>query len=819
MTGLDEDNPLIGLISEEQYLEENNVENGDLLCNSKDSSSSPETETASPKEEDDLNEDDRLQSSSSYESVGAASDADESVTETSSPDSSTRMALVGGVSSDQCYNGWMAAGVHEILFEPDFVAYQKVYSTVCELIFSASCIEAKGVAAHGDRENFHIYLKIDDIVEIESQWLGRFQTARVKVRAVSERLGAENNNIYSGIKKLEFAVTDVCWYQKCEAIRSLDLRYNALWKVVVDTELEEYGETLGQLTLPFRSSYFPDFKPFEDFIYPEGDVDAVSVSKRDVDLLQPDTFVNDTIIDFYIKYLKDKMPPEKRQRFHFFNSFFFRKLADLDKYPSGSFDGRAAFLRVRKWTRKVNLFEKDFIFIPVNHSYHWSLLVICHPGEVASFRDEDAQKLARVPCILHMDSIRGTHVDLKDRVQSYLWEEWKERQMETSEDISSKFSNMRFVSLELPQQQNSYDCGLFLLHYVEQFLEEDPANISPFKITTLSVFLGAYWFPSSEPSLKRRDIQKLIYDLLENHSEESSPASSADKCYPRKSPKSGNATEFLPESSGTSKGYSVNLLCTQAQKGVEMALFPASSLRASCADDSGMASRDAYNSGSAAGSLIELQYQAFDRMASFNELKSAMASLQCCQEDGLQHLGGISTEACNYPCPSRDFKNEVSWDQEIPMHQTLQENHDSVPVASICGTEKSLDGRVDENFQVTRELSFDNEGNLTNKSTENVQELTDRLASAQSNMLEIADPRSSFQSFDQHDNSDPLKACAKILYESFNGGNGVDRNGGTTSNDVDDLALESHVEHAAKKLRLTPISEEVTKGLPEDFCL
>ena len=43
---------------------------------------------------------------------------------------------------------------------------------------------------------------------------------------------------------------------------------------------------------------------------------------------------------------------------------------------------------------------------------------------------------------------------------------------------------------QLPQQQNSYDCGLFLLHYVEQFLEEDPANISPFKITTLSVFVS-----------------------------------------------------------------------------------------------------------------------------------------------------------------------------------------------------------------------------------------------------------------------------------------------------------------------------------------
>lgn len=43
-------------------------------------------------------------------------------------------------------------------------------------------------------------------------------------------------------------------------------------------------------------------KPFEDLIYPKGDPDAVSISKRDIDLLQPDTFVNDTIIDFYIKY-------------------------------------------------------------------------------------------------------------------------------------------------------------------------------------------------------------------------------------------------------------------------------------------------------------------------------------------------------------------------------------------------------------------------------------------------------------------------------------------------------------------------------------
>ncbi|KAH0450641.1 hypothetical protein IEQ34_021333 [Dendrobium chrysotoxum] len=42
-------------------------------------------------------------------------------------------------------------------------------------------------------------------------------------------------------------------------------------------------------------------EPFEDVIYPKGDPDAVSISKRDIELLEPDTFINDTIIDFYIK--------------------------------------------------------------------------------------------------------------------------------------------------------------------------------------------------------------------------------------------------------------------------------------------------------------------------------------------------------------------------------------------------------------------------------------------------------------------------------------------------------------------------------------
>ena len=42
-------------------------------------------------------------------------------------------------------------------------------------------------------------------------------------------------------------------------------------------------------------------KYFKDAIYPKGDSDVVSISKRDVDLSQLDTFINNTIIDFYIQ--------------------------------------------------------------------------------------------------------------------------------------------------------------------------------------------------------------------------------------------------------------------------------------------------------------------------------------------------------------------------------------------------------------------------------------------------------------------------------------------------------------------------------------
>lgn len=36
--------------------------------------------------------------------------------------------------------------------------------------------------------------------------------------------------------------------------------------------------------------------------------------------------------------------------------------------------------RVEKWTKNVNLFDKDYIIIPINEQQHWFLAIICFPG-------------------------------------------------------------------------------------------------------------------------------------------------------------------------------------------------------------------------------------------------------------------------------------------------------------------------------------------------------------------------------------------------------------------------------------------------------
>ncbi|CAL8285180.1 unnamed protein product [Gadus morhua 'NCC'] len=111
---------------------------------------------------------------------------------------------------------------------------------------------------------------------------------------------------------------------------------------------------------------------------------SITVTTEDLACLKPGTFLNDVIIDFYLKYLLlEGVPVGFSERCHVFSSFFFRQLsrrrAQGEEVPA-LLTREVRHQRVKTWTRHVDIFTKDFLFVPVNQEAHWYLLVICFPG-------------------------------------------------------------------------------------------------------------------------------------------------------------------------------------------------------------------------------------------------------------------------------------------------------------------------------------------------------------------------------------------------------------------------------------------------------
>ena len=62
----------------------------------------------------------------------------------------------------------------------------------------------------------------------------------------------------------------------------------------------------------------------------------------------------------------------------FFLVILFRQNPIEDDIKSTAIEKRHA--RVKSWTKKVDIFEKDFLIIPINERSHWFLAIICFPG-------------------------------------------------------------------------------------------------------------------------------------------------------------------------------------------------------------------------------------------------------------------------------------------------------------------------------------------------------------------------------------------------------------------------------------------------------
>ncbi|GMF09878.1 unnamed protein product [Phytophthora lilii] len=126
----------------------------------------------------------------------------------------------------------------------------------------------------------------------------------------------------------------------------------------------------------------------------------ISVTLGDIDRLVPGEFLNDNIIDFYLRFLWRHLESWQQQQMYFFTSHFFTQLNGTNgAHELTTTDPDERFARVARWTQKeTNLFNKQFLFIPINDSFHWSIAVFCNPGSAIIKIRRNIKRRRRVIC-------------------------------------------------------------------------------------------------------------------------------------------------------------------------------------------------------------------------------------------------------------------------------------------------------------------------------------------------------------------------------------------------------------------------------------
>ncbi|CDF36093.1 unnamed protein product [Chondrus crispus] len=241
-------------------------------------------------------------------------------------------------------------------------------------------------------------------------------------------------------------------------------------------EVAEEAKQLQALDAPFTGPCHFLFK------FPPTGRGSIRVTAEERGRLNSRQYLNDTLIDFYIKYLEHGLayrPDDKQFTTKFFSSFFF---GVLRRGKPGGYKGVKSAIDydgVKGWTKGVDLFSLEYVFVPICDSYHWSLIIVANLHELQDSLDGKFVNGSAKPKIFYLDSLdpkRGQEFGII--MLHYLVEEYLNRKK--SEDVSDSLHEETFnrfkkaISIQkvlVPLQSNEYDCGLYVLNNLAMFLE------------------------------------------------------------------------------------------------------------------------------------------------------------------------------------------------------------------------------------------------------------------------------------------------------------------------------------------------------------
>ncbi|XP_038049902.1 uncharacterized protein LOC119723371 isoform X2 [Patiria miniata] len=156
--------------------------------------------------------------------------------------------------------------------------------------------------------------------------------------------------------------------------------------------------------------------------------------KSDLDTLEEGEWLNDCVINAYFFLLSVVSPLKVFTH----SSFFFFSLV------------KRGYEGVKRWTKNVDLFTQDLIFIPVHNKSHWSLVVVHIKEGIIEYYNSSTM----------LDGYPRSMMHIRD----YLKSEAKHREKAQFSDIKWEM----YVVGDIPRQQNMDDCGLFICQYAKR---------------------------------------------------------------------------------------------------------------------------------------------------------------------------------------------------------------------------------------------------------------------------------------------------------------------------------------------------------------
>ncbi|KAF9183152.1 SUMO1 sentrin specific peptidase 1 [Haplosporangium sp. Z 767] len=163
----------------------------------------------------------------------------------------------------------------------------------------------------------------------------------------------------------------------------------------------------------------------------------VTILKKDIHTLRPGEWLNDEVINFYGNLIMARSKEmTSLPKVHVFSTFFYKTLSE------NGYD------KVRRWTKKVKLFEMDYVLIPIHCSgNHWTTAVI----DMANKRIE------------YYDSLLGNNPKCFLILRGYL-------ERESQDKLKKPFDFEGWENdcpKDIPRQKNGFDCGVFTCTFIE----------------------------------------------------------------------------------------------------------------------------------------------------------------------------------------------------------------------------------------------------------------------------------------------------------------------------------------------------------------